>query len=521
MKNKKPFGIFAIFTFLLAFSSFTFAQADVPRQITAATYPLNDEARLQFRGTTRFPRMSGSAKIKRTPRNGTEIELSVDKMPRPFELGAGYATYVLWAISPEGQVDNLGEIKRRGLLWFDSKISVTTKLQTFALLVTAEPHFLVRQPSREIMLENLIPTTRDGRPFQTTKAVQYFGNSSNYFSDARTPLIAEADYAKTPQSILEAKQALALARYAGAERDAPEELKAAENLLINAENVWQAGRAESEIDIEARLAVSAAVKAEDTAIIRREAREKRNEKARQDAELQKVEDRYADAQQQIENLRFELARETRNRELSERESQTYDKQLKALSDENVRLRVELDKAKDEAASLKNRLERIEAEKREADRLREEETRRQERISQLQVNTPILIQSLKTFGTVRQGENGIILTLPETYWTGIRVSSFAKASDSKVTSLANLLANNPDYRIIIESHTDDSGNANTLQVLTQERAQAIADRLMSVGIEQNKIEVKGFGAEMPAAPNTTNANRAKNRRIDVLLIPNIN
>lgn len=520
MKNKKPFGIIAIFTLLLAFSTFTFAQADVPRQITAATYPLNDEARLQFRGTTRFPRMSGNAKIKRTPRNGTEIELSVDKMPRPFELGAGYATYVLWAISPEGQVDNLGEIKRRGLLWFDSKISVTTKLQTFALLITAEPHFLVRTPSREIMLENLTPTTRDGRPFQTTKAVQYFGNSSNYFNDANTPIIAETDYAKTPQSILEAKQALALAKYAGAERDAPEELKTAENLLINAENVWQAGRAESEIDIEARLAISAAVKAEDTALIRKESREKRNEKARQDAELQKVEDRFADAQQQIENLRFELARETRNRELSERESSTYDKQLKDLRDENVKLRIELDKAKNETASLKNRLERMEAEKREADRQQEEEARRQERISVMQANVPVLMQSLKTFGTVRQGANGIILTLPETYWTSTRVSSFAKVSDPKVTGLANLLANNPDYKIIIESHTDNTGDANVLQVLTQERAQALADRLMTVGIQQNKIEVKGFGGEMPAAPNTTAANKAKNRRVDILLIPNI-
>ena len=196
MKNNKPVKIVGIITFLFALFTFTFAQADVPRQITAATYPLNEEARLQFRGTTRFPRMSGNAKIKRTTRNGTEIELSVDKMPRPFELGAGYATYVLWAISPEGQVDNLGEIKRRGLLWFDSKISVTTKLQTFALLVTAEPHFLVRRPSREIMLENLTPTTREGRPFQTTKAIQYFGNSSNYFNDANTPLIAEATMPK-------------------------------------------------------------------------------------------------------------------------------------------------------------------------------------------------------------------------------------------------------------------------------------------------------------------------------------
>ena len=171
--------------------------------------------------------------------------------------------------------------------------------------------------------------------------------------------------------------------------------------------------------------------------------------------------------------------------------------------------------------MKTKLARIEEEKREAERLREEETRRQERIAQLEANTPILLQSLKTFGTVRQGANGIILTLPESYWTGIRVSSFTKAANTKVEGLANLLGNNPDYRIIIESHTDNRGAAGDLQVLTQERAQAIADKMMSVGIGQNRIDVKGYGGESPVAPNTTNANRAKNRRIDVLLIPNIN
>lgn len=85
--------------------------------------------------------MKGDAKIKRTARNGTEIDLSVFEIQRPFELGAGFATYVLWAISPDGQVDNLGRSKRRGFFEFDSRILVTTHFQTFALIVTAEPHF--------------------------------------------------------------------------------------------------------------------------------------------------------------------------------------------------------------------------------------------------------------------------------------------------------------------------------------------------------------------------------------------
>lgn len=524
MKNLKPLKLIILFTLLSIFSVSIFAQADVARQTVAATYPLDEQTVLKFKGTTRFPRMNGSAKIKRTSKTGTQIQLAVNKMPRPFELGAGYATYVLWAISPEGQIDNLGEIKRRGFWEFDSTINVTTPLQSFALIVTAEPHFLVKRPSRAIMLENLSPTTPQGIPLQTTKSVQYFGNSSDYFNDAKTPEIAETDYAKTPPAILQAKQAVALARYAGAQRDAAEELQAAESLLKNADDSWKAGRADDEIDILARQSISTAVKAEETAAIRREAREKRNEKSRQDAELQKAEDKYADAMQQIENLKFELARETRNRELVERDTQNSNKQVKDLREENARLRTDLEKARQELYEAKLQVAKNEAEKEVIEKQRQEQEKQrleEERRNRLQANIPVLMQSLKTFGTVKQNERGIVLTLPETYWTGTRVSSFTPASEPKLSNLANLLAGNPDFKFVVESHTDDKGTAEELQILTQERAQAVADKIMSVGVDQSRIEVKGLGATLPIAPNTTNVNRGKNRRVEVILVPNIN
>src|SRR5215813_2261666 len=193
MHKSKAFIIYGMVTFIFSASLSVFSQADIPRKTTAITYPLDETVVVNFRGTTRFPRMKGEAKIRRTKRNGTEIELNVSKMPRPFELGAGYATYVLWAISPTGEVDNLGEIKRRGFFEFDSKISVTTPLQVFALIITAEPHFLVKRPSQAIMLENLSPYTASGTVIQTTPAIQYFGNASDYFRDSRTPEIAEVD----------------------------------------------------------------------------------------------------------------------------------------------------------------------------------------------------------------------------------------------------------------------------------------------------------------------------------------
>lgn len=506
--------LFLFSTFV--FANFAFGQVDVARRTTAITYPLDDLVFVQFRGTTRFPRMKGEAKIKRTSRNGSEIELSVSKMPRPFELGAGYATYVLWAISPDGQIDNLGEIKRRGFFEFDSKISVTTPLQTFALIITAEPHFLVQRPSQEIMLENLSPYTATGKTIATTPSIQYFGNSSDFFRDSRTPEIAELDYSKTPSTILQAKQAVALARFAGAERDAADELTAAESLLLGAENAWKADRPDETVDISARQAISAAVKAESTALVRKAAREKRNEKTRSDAETRQAENRLQDAQDEIAALRAELASETRNRELSERDGINYAQQIKELRQENGKLREELGQLRVEADNARTRLAAIESEKQVLD----EQRAKYERQSNLQANQGALMESLKRFGTVAKNERGIVLTIPENFWSAIRTSNFAPNADAKLVSLGEILSSNPDYRIVIESHTDNRGTPEELEGLTEQRSRAIAERLSGFGVAENRIEAKGFGAGLPVAPNTTNASRAKNRRVQVILVPNI-
>lgn len=507
MKNLKSTKILTLLFALFSLTLPIFAQLDVSRETTAVTYPLDELVYLQFRGTTRFPRMKGEAKIKRTNKNGTEIDLSISKMPRPFELGAGYATYVLWAVSPNGQIDNLGEIKRRGFFEFDSKISVTTPLQTFALIITAEPHFLVRRPSRAVMLENLNPYAKSGRTLSTTTAVQYFGNSSDYFNDARTPEIAEVDYREIPSTILQAKQAVALAKFAGASRDAKEELQEAETLLKQAEDEWTAKRPEETVDVTARKSISAAVKAENTAAVTKEAREKRNEKIRADAETRDQEQKVVDIQNQMDGLKTELARETRNRELAERDAQNYSEQVKQLREENARLRSENEQAK-------IKLAKIEGEKIALQRQQEVANR----LARMQANESVLVDSLGRFGSVNKNDRGIALLLPENYWSGTRVSSFATASEPKLASLIEVLANSTDYKVVIESHTDNSGSPDELQTLTQERAQAIADKLLTFGVSNDRIEAKGLGASLPVAPNSTNANRAKNRRVQITLVP---
>src|SRR6476619_4408152 len=225
--------VFALSACLL-FVSAAFAQQDVERKTVAITYPLDETVTVKFRGTTLLPRLKGEAKVKRAGRRGTRVELNIDDLPRASELGGIYTTYVLWAISPEGHVDNLGEIKRSGSTFVNSKLDVTTPLQTFAMVLTAEPHFLMKVPSRMVVMENLPPKHTGGAQIDTAD-VRYIGNSSDYFRNAHVPEIADADYRQTPVSLLGARQAVNLAKYAGAASDAADELQAAEDELQAAE----------------------------------------------------------------------------------------------------------------------------------------------------------------------------------------------------------------------------------------------------------------------------------------------
>src|SRR6476620_4374604 len=143
------------------------AQSDTPRQTIAITYPLEEAITVKLRGTTLLPRLKGEAKVRRAGRRGTRVELAIDNLPRANELGGIYTTFVLWALSPDGSVDNLGEIKRGGSPYIASKLDVTTPLQTFALIITAEPHFLMKVPRRMVVLENIAPQRPRKRQVET------------------------------------------------------------------------------------------------------------------------------------------------------------------------------------------------------------------------------------------------------------------------------------------------------------------------------------------------------------------
>src|SRR5882672_3824138 len=442
---------FAVLTLLICatFSATTiFAQSDIPRRTIAVTYPLDETIVVKFRGTTLLPRLKGEAKVKRAGRRGTRVELAIDNLPRANELGGIYTTFLLWAISPDGRVDNLGEIKRGGSAYIASKLDVTTPLQTFALIVTAEPHFLMKVPSRMVVLENIAPQ-RPGRSQMETVNVQYIGNSSDYFRDPRVPEIAATDYRDIPVSLLGARQAVNLARFAGAQQDAPQELQEAEDLLLIAEKALRFNEPTADVDVKARKATSFGVRAEEMAMSRRAARLRREDIQRRDEALRSAEKTAQSAQQEIDQLRSDLDREQRARELAERDAASANEQLREQRSEVARLRDELQTVRSEGETAKVNLARIEGERHAEQARIESEQREQQR----RAAEATLKSSLAKFGTVKETAKGFQLLLPESIWSGPRAAVLVSSAAAKLEPLAALLASNPDYQIVIEAYTD--------------------------------------------------------------------
>ena len=495
------------------FSALVFAQNDTMRTTTAITYPLDQTIEVPLTGTTRLPRLKGSAKVRRQGRRGTRVELNVENLPRAYELGSVYTTYVLWAISPDGHVDNLGEIKRSGSGLIDSKIDVTTPLQRFALIVTAEPHFLVHAPSRMVVMENLAPNRIKDAQLETSR-IQYIGNTSDYFRDTRVPQIAETDFRDIPVALLGARQAVNLARYAGAERDAPNELREAEADLQQAEGALRMRQPDREIDILARQAISSGAKAEDMALARKTARERREDLERRDLAVRTAERSADTANQEITRLQAELNNERHARDLAEKDALNANEKLRDARTEVARLRDEIQTVRSDAEDSKVKLARLEGEKQAEDSRRTSE----KRAADERVAAENLKQSLSRFFTVKDTNRGMTLVLAESLWLNPRSAKLAPASAAKLDQIGALMANNPDYQITIESFTDNKGDATALEELTQDRARVLSERFAAAGVDVTRIQANGLGANNPVAPNTTVASRAKNRRTEITVTP---
>ncbi len=280
----------------------------VPAQITAINYEHRESTEIGFQGSPILPLAKGKAKVTSRP-GRIAIDAEFRELQPATKFGPEYLTYVLWAITPEGKANNLGELLLNGN---KSKISVTTSLQTFGMIVTAEPYFAVSEPSEAVVLENVILPQTTGTIQQMHASYQRVGHEQYVYDFAH----ASASHSKNPAplELEEARNAVEIARTAGAAQYASGAFDKAQMSLTEAEELMAHKGDRSRLIQSARDAVQNAADARKIAVQTQEdeaAAEQREAAARRTAEAQAAAaNAAASAQQaQLERERADLARQ--------------------------------------------------------------------------------------------------------------------------------------------------------------------------------------------------------------------
>jgi outer membrane protein OmpA-like peptidoglycan-associated protein len=485
--------------------------------------------KIDFKGTSNLPAAKGEAKVE-SKQGYIEIEVEYRNLQPANMHGAEYLTYVLWAITPEGRASNLGEILLNGT---SGKLNVTTELQAFGLIVTAEPYFAVTQPSDVIVMENIV------RPDTVGKVDEI---------DAKFELLQRGQYStlagpkamidpKVPIELYEARSALHIARATGAEKYAADTIKKSADLLAQAEG-YQARKAGNKpVSMIAREAVQTAEDARMLTVKRREEERLNNERA---AAAEREATAKAQAEEEARRAResAEQARQSAERARLEQERRSLAEKAKAEADAD---RANAEKAKAEAEAAANVARQLtaeanaarqaaekakaEAEAAKAAAMAETENARQataeaNRLRQRAEDekTALRKQLLDQFNLIldtRDSARGLIVNMSDVLFD-INKYTLRPETREKLAKVSGIVLAHPGLRLDVEGHTDSTGSDELNQKLSENRASAVREYLIAQGLNGDSVTARGLGKTQPIAPNDTSANRQKNRRVEMVV-----
>src|SRR5271154_6698290 len=341
----------------------------VGKTVTAVSYQhRSGSTMIGFQGTPLLPLAKGNAKVD-SKQGSIVVSASFKNMQSAQKFGKEYLTYVLWAITPEGKPNNLGELLLDG---DKSKLTATTNLQTFGMIVTAEPYFAVSMPSDVVVLENVVRADTVGTAEQVTANYELMqrGGYTYDLSKAREPI---ADFSpKVPLEIYEARNAVSIAHSAGADTLAPDAFQKAVSSLGNADNLLAKKASRKEVIAAARDAVQTAADARAIALQRAapqkaaaaqaavaaaDAKQKEEAAARQQAEIQKLQAERDAAQAAAARAQADAAALTAQQQAQAAKQQADAAQQQAKAAEEAAARSEAEKQALRAALL-NQFNRV-------------------------------------------------------------------------------------------------------------------------------------------------------------------
>jgi outer membrane protein OmpA-like peptidoglycan-associated protein len=495
----------------------------VGRTTPAINYrPRTGETRVDFDGTPLMPRSSGQATVE-GKKGYIEVDANFKNLGAPSKFGPEYLTYVVWAITPEGRSTNLGELQVNG---DDGKLKVTTELQAFGMVVTAEPYFAVTQPSDVVVMENVVRDDTVGR-IQTIEAKYELLQRGSYLMNGDRGQLSDKKIKPLNPGVrldlAEARNAVALARLAGADEHATDTYRKASQLLANAELANERHRNGDEVMMPARQAVQTAedarlialqrqealsVAAQRTALLQREAaalaRARDEERRRQLLESEKIaaEAQRAAAERDRLTASQALAQAERDKAAAERERASAE--AARVNAEQGRFSAEQARraAESQAQQAQNQAQLAQAAAAQADR---EKAELRDRIR----------EQLDVILETRETARGLIVNLSDVLFdTGS--ATLKPGAREKVAKIAGVLLAYPGLSIEIEGHTDSVGNEDYNQQLSERRAETVRSYLVRQGIPTTSVTAVGLGENQPVVSNDTASGRQQNRRVELVV-----
>lgn len=432
-----------------------------------------------FQGTSLLPGAHGEAKVT-SERGGIVVDARFDGLTPANGFGPEYLTYVLWAISPDGRAQNLGEILPAGN---KNHIRVTTAFQSFGLIVTAEPYFAVSQPSNVVVLENVIRPDKTQGVLEKVNANYYLLPRGAYTETggAHTVTNPITRNEHTPLELYEAENAVRIAQAAAAEKYAPQIMSQAEQDLHNATDMDRGKHRDEKMEItNAREAVERAEDARLTAL-RKQAAE---QQAATVAAKNEAEQAAAQSKAQAEQAQV----------------QAQQAQLQTEQAEAAKAQADAARARAEADAAEARARAAEANRSAA--------------SAMQVREKLRDQ-LNTVLATSESARGLIVNMSDVLFdTGkYTLKPSTKISLAKV---AGILLAYPGLKVQVEGYTDSVGGDEYNQKLSENRASTVKDFLVSQGVSASNITSQGFGKTDPVADNSTAEGRAQNRRVNLVV-----
>lgn len=491
--------------------------ATVYRTTKAVNYRLRGDAvKIDFHGTELMQNASGEAKVTGKKSN-VEIDAKFDGLDDPTKFGLEYLSLVLWAISPEGRAVNLGELV---IDHNSSHVKAITDMQTFGMIVTAEPYFAVNQPGNMVVMENIVGATTVGRQENIDAKYELLGRGTYSATNTKIQDAIFGIDRKTPRVLFEARNAVRIANLAQADKYAPSILTKATTQLRQAEESYVQKRDKSTIETLARDTVSTAEEARVMAV-KQKAEEDAQAKAA--AEKKAAEDREAKARQDA----LDETKRRQEAEVARQQAEQARQQALAAQADAERMKAEADKARQDAEKARQEADAarasaeqqkqalaVEAEKArqaaaESDRLRQQAEKEK---ADLRAQ---LLQQLNQVLSTRDTARGLIANMSDVLF---KTGSFELLSGARerLAKVSGIIIAHPGLHLEVEGHTDSVGSDDYNQQLSEKRAGAVRDYLVQQGISADGIVARGLGKTQPVATNDTSEGRQQNRRVELVV-----